>query len=248
MVVRGRRSDLAREVVTKLWSPSAAEVAATQLDGFRRRTGHADYASLHAWSIRSPDQFWGALWDTAEIVGDPGSVVVEHLDRMPGAQWFPHARLNYAENLLRRRDDAVALIYRDETGHRESLTFAELSSRVASVAAHLHDLGIGSGDRVAAVVPNRIETVVAMLATTALGGVWSSCSADFGASAIVDRFAQVEPKLLIGCDGYHYAGKWFDCTARLAEVMARLPSVRSTVVIRTNPGLARDAANRITRL
>ena len=222
--------------MTKLWSPSAAEVAATQLDGFRRRTGHADYASLHAWSIRSPDQFWGALWDTAEIVGDPGSVVVEHLDRMPGAQWFPHARLNYAENLLRRRDDAIALIYRDETGHRESLTFAELSSRVASVAAHLRDLGIDSGDRVAAVVPNRIETVVAMLATTALGGVWSSCSADFGASAIVDRFAQVEPKLLIGCDGYHYAGKWFDCTARLAEVMARLPSVRSTVVVRTNPG------------
>ncbi len=221
--------------MTKLWSPSAAEVAATQLDGFRRRTGHADYASLHAWSIRSPDQFWRALWDTAEIVGDPGGVVVEHLDRMPGAQWFPHARLNYAENLLRRRDDAVALIYRDETGHRESLTFAELSSRVASVAAHLHDLGIGSGDRVAAIVPNRIETVVAMLATTALGAVWSSCSADFGASAIVDRFGQVEPKLLIGCDGYHYAGKWFDCTARLAEVTARLPSVRNTVVIRTNP-------------
>jgi acetoacetyl-CoA synthetase len=222
-------------VVTQLWRPSDAAVAATQLDQFRRQTGHSDYASLHAWSVRSPDQFWRALWNTAEIVGDPGSVVVEQLDRMPGAQWFPHALLNYAENLLHRRDDAIALIYRDEAGRRESLTFAELATQVASVAAHLRDLGVAAGDRVAAVVPNRIETVVAMLATTALGAVWSSCSADFGASAIVDRFGQVAPKLLIGCDGYRYAGKWFDCTARLAEVVARLSSVRITVVIRTNP-------------
>ncbi len=170
----------------------------------------------------------------------PGDVVVEHLDRMPGAQWFPNARVNYAENLLRRHDDAVALIYRDESGNRDSLTFVELSARVGSVAAHLRDLGIAPGDRVAAIAPNRIETVIAMLATTALGAVWSSCSADFGASAIVDRFGQVEPKLLIGCDGYHYAGKWFDCTARLAEVAQRLPSVRGTVVMRTNP--AADAA------
>ncbi len=182
----------------------------------------------------SPDQFWRALWDTAEIVGDSGDVVVEHLDRMPGARWFPNARINYAENLLRRSDDAVALIYRDESGNRDSLTFADLSTRVKSVAAHLRDLGVVSGDRVAAIVPNRIETVVAMLATTSLGAVWSSCSADFGASAIVDRFGQVEPKLLIGCDGYRYAGKWFDCTERLAEVAQRLPSVRNTIVMVTN--------------
>ena len=197
--------------------------------------GHADYASLHQWSVNSPDQFWRALWDTAEIVGDSGDVVVEHLDRMPGARWFPHAQINYAENLLRRGDGTVALIYRDESGNRDSLTFADLSARVKSVAAHLRDLGIESGDRVAAIVPNRIETVVAMLATTSLGAVWSSCSADFGASAIVDRFGQVEPKLLIGCDGYRYAGKWFDCRERLAEVARRLPSVRNTIVVVTNP-------------
>ena len=223
---------------TRLWSPSDADVAATRLDRFRRQNGHADYASLHAWSVRSPDQFWRALWDDAEIVGDPGDVVVEHLDRMPGARWFPNARLNYAENLLQRRDDAPALIYRDESGHRDSLSFAELATRVASVAAHLRELGIESGDRVAAIVPNRIETVIAMLATTALGAVWSSCSADFGASAIVDRFAQIEPKLLIGCDGYSYGGKWFDCAARFAEVVQRLPSVRNTIVITTNPTYA----------
>lgn len=227
----------------KLWSPSAADIAATQLDRFRQRMGHTDYASLHQWSVNSPDQFWRALWDTAEIIGDSGDVVAEHLDRMPGARWFPNAQINYAENLLRRSDDAVALIYRDESGNRDSLTFAELSVRVKSVAAHLRDLGIESGDRVAAIVPNRIETVVAMLATTSLGAVWSSCSADFGASAIVDRFGQVEPKLLIGCDGYRYAGKWFDCGARLAEVAQRLPSVRNTLVMVTNPtsGLALPA-------
>ncbi len=221
--------------MTKLWSPTAADIAATQLDRFRQRMGHADYASLHQWSVNSPDQFWRALWRTAEIVGDSGDVVAEHLDRMPGARWFPYAQINYAENLLRRSDDAVALIYRDESGNRDSLTFADLSARVKSVAAHLRDLGIESGDRVAAIVPNRIETVVAMLATTSLGAVWSSCSADFGASAIVDRFGQVEPKLLIGCDGYRYAGKWFDCTERLAEVAQRLPSVRNTIVVVTNP-------------
>ena len=214
-----------------LWSPTAADIADSPLDHFRRRTGQADYASLHGWSVRSPDEFWGALWDFAEIVGERGDVIAESLDRMPGTQWFPRARINFAENLLQRRDNAVALIYRDESGRRESTTFAELRERVACVAAHLRDLGIGPGDRVAGIVPNRIETVIAMLATTALGGVWSSCSADFGAAAIVDRFIQVEPKLLIGCDGYSYGGKWFDCSARLIEVAQRLPSVQTTLII-----------------
>ena len=220
-------------MVDPLWSPSAADVAWSHLDAFRRRTGHADYAALHAWSVASPEIFWRELWDFAEIVGERGNVTVQHLDRMPGADWFPDARINFAENLLRRCDDTTALIYRDESGARETLTFAALRQRVAHVAAHLRDLGIGPGDRVAAIVPNRIETVIAMLATTALGGVWSSCSADFGAAAIIDRLAQVQPKLLIGCDGYHYAGKWFDCATRLIDVARRLPSVHATVMIRT---------------
>jgi acetoacetyl-CoA synthetase len=235
-------------VVKPLWSPTAAEIADTGLDQFRRRAGHADYASLHRASVQSPDEFWRALWDFAEVVGERGDVVAQSLDKMPGARWFPDARINFAENLLRRRDDALALIYRDESGRREAVTFSDLRERVAHVAAHLRDLGIGPGDRVAAIVPNRIETVVAMLATTTLGGVWSSCSPDFGAAAIVDRFGQVEPKVLIGCDGYSYGGKWFDCAARLAEVSQRLPSVRTTLMIHTNPhagevaSMARDFA------
>ncbi len=229
-------------MVAPLWSPSAADIATSHLDRFRRRTGHADYAALHAWSVASPDAFWSTLWDFAEIAGERGDVAARYLDRMPGASWFPDARVNFAENLLRRRDAATALIYRDESGARQTLTFAALRERVAHVAAHLRDLGIGPGDRVAAIVPNRIETVIAMLATTALGGVWSSCSADFGAAAIVDRFGQVKPKLLIGCDGYCYGGKWFDCRARLIEVANRLPSVRTTLMIRAR-GTADDTTD-----
>ena len=225
-----------------LWSPTAAEIAGSRLDHFRRRVGHADYASLHRWSVQSPDQFWNALWDFAEVVGERGDVVAQSLDKMPGTRWFPDARVNFAENLLRRRDDAVALIYRDESGTRAAVTFSELRERVAHVAAHLRDLGIGPGDRVAAIVPNRIETVVAMLATATLGGVWSSCSPDFGAAAIVDRFGQVEPKVLLGCDGYSYGGKWFDCAARLTEVSQRLPSVRTTLMIHTNTAIGSTAA------
>ena len=219
--------------MSPLWSPNAAEIADSRIDQFRRQTGHADYASLHRWSVQSPDMFWSALWDFAEIAGDRGDIVVEDLDRMPGARWFPNARINFAENLLRRRDDHVAVIYRDESGQRDSVTFSDLRERVACVAAHLTDLGLGVGDRVAGIVPNRIETTVAMLATTSLGGVWSSCSPDFGTAAIVDRFGQVEPKVLIGCDGYSYGGKWFDCCARLNDVAQRLPSVRTTLMIRT---------------
>jgi len=220
--------------VSALWSPTAADIAASRLDRFRRRIGHTDYAALHRWSVQSPDAFWSALWDFAEIVGERGDVVAEGLERMPGTRWFPNARVNFAENLLRRRDDAFALIYRDESGRRETLSFAGLRERVACVAAHLRDIGIDPGDRVAAIVPNRIETVVAMLATTAIGGVWSSCSPDFGAAAIIDRFGQIEPKLLIGCDGYAYGGKWFDCGARLMQVAAELPTVRDTLTIQVN--------------
>ena len=217
--------------MTALWTPTEADIAASRLDGFRRRCGSRDYAALHAWSVQSPEQFWGALWDEAAIVGERGDVIATGLDRMPGTRWFPNARINFAENLLQRRDDSVALIYRDESGRRDALSFSDLRQRVACVAAHLRDIGIGPGDRVAAIVPNRIETVIAMLATTALGAVWSSCSPDFGAAAIVDRFGQIEPKLLIGCDGYWYGGKRFDCTARLTEVAAQLPTVRTTLMI-----------------
>lgn len=214
-----------------LWSPTGAQIAASQLDQFRRRTGHPDYSTLHRWSVDSPDAFWAALWEFAAVIGERGDVAAEQLDRMPGTRWFPQARINFAENLLRRRDPGPALIYRDESGRRESVSFTELAQRVACVASHLQELGVEPGDRVAAIAPNRIETVIAMLATTALGGVFSSCSPDFGASAIIDRFGQIEPKLLIGCDGYHYAGKWFDCMPQLHDVAAALPSVRSTVVI-----------------
>ena len=194
-----------------LWSPTDTARSATALDRFRRVVAQPDYAALHRWSIEQRGAFWAALWDFADVVGERGKRIVEAPDVMPGTRWFPDAKLNFAENLLLRRDDAPALIHRDETGLRVSISFGELVNRVASVAAHLADAGLVAGDRVAAIVPNRIETVIAMLATTALGGIWSSCSPDFGAAAIVDRFGQIAPKVLIGCDGYSHGGKWWDC-------------------------------------
>jgi acetoacetyl-CoA synthetase len=220
-------------VVKPLWSPSQAQCNGSALDQFRRAAGKPDYRSLHRWSVESRDSFWAALWEFAGIVGDRGAAVAHDLERMPGTRWFPDARLNFAENLLRRRDTAPALIHRDEPGGRAELSFGELADSVASVAAHLRDAGLQSGDRVAAIVPNRIETVIMMLATTALGGVWSSCSPDFGAAAIIDRFGQIAPTLLVGCEGYAHGGKWFDCTAWLADVASRLPTLRKTIVIRT---------------
>jgi len=220
-------------MVNPLWSPTDAERSASALDHFRRIVGQPDYASLHRWSVEHRDAFWAALWDFADVVGERGRRIAENPDRMPGTRWFPDAQLNFAENLLQCRDQRDALIYRDETGARLSISYAELARRVASVAAHLADTGIVAGDRVAAIVPNRIETVVAMLATTALGGIWSSCSPDFGSAAIIDRFGQIEPKVLIGSEGYSHGGKWFDCCARLVEVAERLPTVARTIVIRT---------------
>ncbi len=227
-----------------LWSPTPAQRRESALDRFRRQLAQPDYAHLHRFSIDSRTEFWAALWDFVGIVGERGNEVARGLDEMPGTRWFPEAQLNFAENLLQRRDDGAALIYRDEHGHRASISRHELARRVASIAAHLSDAGITSGDRVAAVAPNGIDTVVAMLATTTLGGVWSSCSPDFGAQAIVDRFAQIEPKVLVGCDGYFHGGKWFDCAARLRDVAQRLPSVSQILLMQSDApaGAARSGA------
>jgi acetoacetyl-CoA synthetase len=218
-------------VVKPLWSPTDEARSATALDRFRRVAGQPDYAALHRWSVEQRGAFWAALWEFADVIGERGGRVAEDPDLMPGTRWFPDAKLNFAENLLVRRDDAPALIHRDETGIRHSISFGELARRVACVAAHLADAGLVAGDRVAAIVPNRIETVIAMLATAALGGIWSSCSPDFGAAAIIDRFGQIGPKVLIGCDGYSHGGKWWDCSARLAEVAQQLPTVSTTILI-----------------
>ena len=223
--------------MTALWKPTPESIARSQMERFRRFVCQRepavlpDYRALYRWSIETRDKFWSALWDFAGIVGDRGNVVARDLDKMPGTRWFPDARINFAENLLRRLDTRPAILYRDERGRSDAITHAALATKVDRVAASLVERGLVAGDRVAAVLPNRIDTVIAMLACAKLGAVWSSCSPDFGASAIVDRFGQIEPTILFGCDGYAYGGRWFDCLPRLAEVKARLPTVKTTILV-----------------
>jgi acetoacetyl-CoA synthetase len=220
-----------------LWRPAAARVAGSRLNAFRIAVNRRwqidcpDYASLWRWSVARPEAFWTTVWDECRVLGEHGPTVLENGDRMPGARWFPQARINYAENLLRRRDDADALVFWGENRHRRRLSHRHLYAEVSRCAQALKAAGVGQGDRVAAYLPNLPEAVIAMLATTSLGAIWSSASPDFGAQGVLDRFGQIEPKVLLCVDAYWYNGKPVDCMARNAEVVARMPSVTQAIVV-----------------
>jgi acetoacetyl-CoA synthetase len=203
----------------------------------------APYAEWHAWSCANPAQFWAATWRFTGVVaderagGDPWDAVVEHFERMAppepdlGPRWFRGARLNFAENLLRWRCDSAAIIFRDERGSRRELTRDALSAEVARIAAALRMSGVRAGDRVAGFLPNIPEAVIAMLAAASCGAVWSSCSPDFGAAGVLDRFGQIEPRVLFVADGYRYAGKAIDSLARVREVVDAIPSIERVIAV-----------------
>ena len=170
-----------------------------------------DYQDLHRYSIENPAEFWRAAWDFCQIVGYPGSSTVYDLNKMPGTKWFPGARLNFAENLLRHRDDQAAILFKSETGVTAQVSYSELYTAVAQTAAALKSAGVESGDRVAGYMPNLPETLIAMLATTSIGAIWSSCSPDFGVDGVVDRLGQIEPRVLFCAAAYSYNGKTHDC-------------------------------------
>jgi acetoacetyl-CoA synthetase len=186
---------------------------------------------LWRWSVDQPEAFWRELWDFGGVIGEPGKTVLVDGGRMPGARFFPEARLNFAQNLLRRSDAAPALIFRGEDKVKRSLSWAELNAAVSRVAQALRAMGVVAGDRVAGYLPNMPEPIIAMLAAASIGAAWSSCSPDFGVQGVIDRFGQIEPKVLFAVDGYHYNGKTHDCLAKLREIAPRLPSVQRTVVI-----------------
>jgi acetoacetyl-CoA synthetase len=191
-----------------------------------------DYAALWTWSIQQPAAFWGAVCDFTGVILETGDgPVLQQCRDMRGARWFAGSRLNYAENLLARRDDACAILFANERGERSELSFARLHQQVARVAAGLRADGVGPGDVVAGFLPNLPESVIAMLATAAIGAVWTSCSPDFGLSALLDRFGQVQPKILFAADGYHYAGKIRDCLEVANHAALALPCVRRVVVV-----------------
>jgi len=214
-----------------LWEPNPATVGETRMAQFMQSTGHSRYADLWQWSVDQPEAFWTKIWHFCGAVGEPGNRVLIDGDRMPGARWFPDAQLNYAENLLQNRDDGEALVFWGEDKLKRRLTRAGLYAEVARFQQCLIAAGVGQGDRVAGYLPNLPETLIAMLAATSLGAIWSSASPDFGVQGVLDRFGQIEPKVLICVDGYWYNGKAVDCLAKNAEVVAQMPSLRKVVVV-----------------
>jgi len=214
-----------------LWTPTPERAAQTGMAQFMARAGKKTYAELHAWSAGSSEAFWNLLWDFCAVKGEKGGRTLVDGARMPGAKWFPDGRLNFAENLLRRRDDADAMVFWGEDRIKRKLSFKQLHHLVSRLQQALIDLGVGPGDRVAGYLPNLPESAAAMLATTSLGAIWSSCSPDFGVQGVLDRFGQIEPKVLFCADGYLYGGKEFDSQEKTAQVLQSLPSVEECVVI-----------------
>jgi acetoacetyl-CoA synthetase len=221
-----------------LWTPGEERRRATNIARFmdciaaRRGLRLDDYAALHRWSIEQSDAFWFELAHFADVKAEwADAAVLVDGERMPGARWFPGARLNFAENLLHYRDDHLALVFHNERGQRRTLSYRQLAAETARVAAGLRDAGVKAGDRVAGFMPNLPEALVAMLATTSLGAIWSSCSPDFGIAGVLDRFGQIAPKVIVTADGYFYGGKTLDSLAPIAGVLAQLPSVSSVIVV-----------------
>jgi len=231
-----------------LWRPSRERIAAAELTQFMAKVGEqwgvaaGSYRDLYGWSIAQPEQFWKSVWSFCGVIADTqGDVALGNPKRMPGAQFFPQARLNYAENLLRRRDETEALVFWGEDKVKRRLTYDQLYDRVSQLAQALTIMGIQPGDRVAGYVPNMPETVIAMLAAASIGAIWSSCSPDFGARGVIDRFGQIGPRVLFAADGYYYNGKAHDSLARIAEFLPELKTVERVIVFpytRESPDLS----------
>jgi len=222
-----------------LWTPSDQRIRNSNLTAFmaevnrRHGTVLSDYPALHEWSVSNLAEFWAAVWDFADIKASRAyDEVLDDPTRMPGAKWFAGSQLNFAENLLRYRDDRPAIVFRGEMmSAARTLTYEDLYREVATLAAGLRSAGVVAGDRVVGFMPNLPETVIAMLAATSLGAIWSSCSPDFGVKGVLDRFQRLEPKVLIAADGYFYGGRRFDSLEKVADIVGALPSPPRIVVV-----------------
>lgn len=219
-----------------LWQPSLEAIEQSQLSAFMRwladRTGETfqDYSALHSWSVRNPGEFWRCYWQFSSLTASRfDGANVENLNQFPGARWFPDLRMNFAENLLAEDSDKIAFISILENGNRRTTTYHQLRIQTAQIANALKKLGVAAGDRIAGWLPNTVEAATAMLATSSLGAVWSSCSPDFGAPGALDRFGQIEPKVLIACNGYFYGGKTLQIVEKVRSVVAAIPSIKTVI-------------------
>ena len=221
-----------------LWKPTEEQIQSSNMYRFMNFINEKynqefdDYAPLYKWSIDNIPDFWSAMWEFADIiVSKPYTAVIDDVSKMPGAKWFDGARLNFAENLLRYRDDRVALIFKGEGQPATRMTYAELYEEVARVARALKGCGVAAGDRVVGFVPNMPAAIIAMLAATSLGATWSSCSPDFGIKGVLDRFGQIKPKVLFTANGYFFKGKKLDSLDRIGNIIKELPSIEKVVVV-----------------
>lgn len=221
-----------------LWHPNPDKMKHSQMYDFlqiaatKYNLPKADYPNLHQWSVEHPEEFWAEFWEFSKIISHQTyHSVVDDIRKMPGAKWFEGARLNYAENLLQHRGEKTAIIFRGENGNERKLTRDELFNEVSRVADGLKKQGVGKGDRVGAFMPNIPETVIAMLATASIGAIWSSSSPDFGIKGVLDRFSQIEPKVIFAADGYFYNGKQFDSQEKLKGILEHLPSAEKVVLV-----------------
>ncbi len=220
-----------------LWTPSPARVATARLTAFMEQVNEDfdleinDYAGLYRWSTAEIGDFWRSVWDFGGVIAETrGDTAIVDADKMPGARFFPEARLNFAENLLRQRGSGDALVFWGEDAVRRRLSHDELYDRVSRLASALRGMGVAPGDRVAAFIPNLPEAIIGMLASASIGATWSSCSPDFGAEGVVDRFGQIEPKVLLCADGYRFKGKWIDSLERVARFLPQLPTIEHVIV------------------
>ncbi|MFC1823449.1 acetoacetate--CoA ligase [Thermodesulfobacteriota bacterium] len=221
-----------------LWQPSEERIRNTNMYRFmgyineRYHQDFSEYEPLYQWSVENIPEFWASIWDFAGIkASKPCDQVIDDLTRLPGAGWFSGAQLNFAENLLRFRDDHVALIFWGEDSVKRKMTYAELYKEVGQVAKSLRDSGVQVGDRVVGFMPNMPETIVAMLAAASIGAAWSSCSPDFGIKGVLDRFGQIKPKVIFTADGYWFKGKPLGSLERIADILKELPSTEKVVVV-----------------
>jgi len=221
-----------------LWKPSEEQIKKTNMFRFMNFINETDgqnfneYAPLYKWSVEKIPEFWAAFWKFANIIHSKSyDQVIDDVTKMPGACWFPGAQLNFAENLLRYRDDQIALIFKGEAQASTRMTYARLYDEVARLARSLRDMGIQPGDRVVGFMPNMPESIIVMLAAASLGATWSSCSPDFGIKGVLDRFGQIKPRVLFTANGYYFKGKKLDSLGRISNILKQLPSIEKVVVV-----------------
>src|SRR3979490_468749 len=223
---------------TPLWTPSPERIEEANLTRFARQAirdwklGLNDYPAFYRWTIEHQEQIWDSLWKFASVrARTKGAQVLVNGDRMPGARWYPEARLNFAENLLRRRDASTAMVFWGEDKVKRRLTHSELYEQVSRIAQSLRAVGVKPGDRVAAYLPKLPEAISAMLAAATIGATFSTCSPDFGVRGVLDRFGQIAPAVLFAADGYFYNGKEIDSLGKVREIAANLPGLKRVVVV-----------------